>query len=165
MSEDEDAASQQPNYAMAPQNNPNARRQGPAISQDYLSRVLASLNQQLPAQPAAPQPAPQQTQAQPQAQQPAFDRNYFNGLMQQLFSQPPAQATASQPSSVSTPAPAQTQPQPQTERITPDAELAAKLEQMHELGFLDDELNLRALQLTEGNVDAAVSFIIEGGDI
>ena len=160
MSEDEDANQQ--NYAMAPQNNPNARRSGPAISQDYLSRVLASLN---PAQPpvAQPQPQPQaQTQAQPQAQPPVFDRNYFNGLMQQLFSgQPPAQANPNPPSTSSTSAPAPAQ----TQSSMADAELAAKLEQMHELGFVDDELNLRALQITEGNVEAAISFIVEGGDI
>jgi hypothetical protein len=49
---------------------------------------------------------------------------------------------------------------PQT--AIPDEELASKLEKMHEVGFWDDELNVRALQITEGNVEAAISLIIEG---
>lgn len=42
---------------------------------------------------------------------------------------------------------------------------AAKLEQMHEFGFFDPATNLRALEITEGNVEVVISNMIEGGDM
>lgn len=56
----------------------------------------------------------------------------------------------------------QQQPQQPT---TVSSEMAAKLEQMHEFGFFDDAQNMRALEITEGNVEAAISLIIDGGDM
>ena len=53
-------------------------------------------------------------------------------------------------------------PQQATRSRLNDSELATKLEQMHELGLWDDELNVRALQITEGDVEASVSLILEG---
>ncbi len=52
--------------------------------------------------------------------------------------------------------------QQQPQQNVSDEALASKLELMHEFGFLDDDLNLRALQITEGNVEAAISLIVEG---
>lgn len=147
MSEDEDV--QQP-YAMAQSRQPNQ----PAVSQDYLSAVLSLLNQQQrPQQPSLiPQsnlPAQQTNQSTSQNQYPVMDRNQFQSLMSQITSQAPSNSGQTQSGQQST-----------TNNLT-DADLATKLEQMHELGFLDDELNLRALQITNGNVEAAISFIIE----
>lgn len=147
MSEEEDI--QQP-YTMTQSRQPNQ----PAVSQDYLSAVLSLLNQQQrPQQPAnVPQPntsAHQNTQSIPQNQYPIMDRNYFQSLMSQITSQSPS--TSGQTTAVQ---------QTTTNNLT-DADLATKLDQMHELGFLDDDLNLRALQITNGNVEAAISFIIE----
>jgi len=42
--------------------------------------------------------------------------------------------------------------------------LALKLEKMHELGLWDDVKNIRALQVTEGDVEASISLILEGVD-
>jgi hypothetical protein len=174
MSEDEE----QP--VMAQQ--PNMRRPaGPSITQDYLSSILASINQQINPQ-AQSQAQPhtqslsqaQQTQQiqQQQPQQPqqrqAFDRNYLQSVMQQLVNPSSSSATSqnenqmdttTQSASSSNQAQANDQ---QTSRIS-DEEIAIKLEQMHEFGFFDDEQNIRALQVTEGNVEAAINFIVEGG--
>lgn len=162
MSEDEEQA--QGGYSMAA----NAPRQAsaPAITQDYLSSVLSLLNQQQrPPQQQASQPAVQQPQtAQPNqnlAQIGSMDRNYFQNIMQQLM----GQGASSQPTtSTNTQADLQTQT-PNIGANISDEDIALKLEQMHEFGFLDDELNLRALQLADGNVEAAISFIIEGRDM
>lgn len=150
MSEDEEPQQQ---FAMAQSRQPNQ----PAVSQDYLSAVLSLLNQQqrAPQQADASQTAvpinQQSNQPSTQGQYPVLDRNYFQSLMQQATSQVPT--TSSQTQSV----------QQSPRNSLSDADLAAKLEQMHELGFLDDELNLRALQIADGNVEAAVSFLIENG--
>ncbi|CAF0827129.1 unnamed protein product [Brachionus calyciflorus] len=155
MSEDEE---QQPAYSMPQPRQTNQ----PAVSQDYLSAVLSLLNQQQRPQQNPPVQTPQQAQpsqsVQPPSQQsqyPVLDRNYFQNLMQQITSN----QTQAQPSSQQTSQPqasSQQTPQPMS-----DGDLANKLEQMHELGFLDDELNLRALQVADGNIEVAISFIIE----
>lgn len=164
MSEDEE---QQSHRATSASTSSNVQRQGPAITQNHLSAVLSMLNQQAssaqnqPAQSANldiannPQARDQQAQAQEQPQPTSIDRNYFQNVMQQIMNQqsPPA-APVQSPTA-----------QNQTPRNEASSELAAKLEQMHELGFLDDSLNMRALQITEGNVDAAVNLLLEGGDL
>jgi hypothetical protein len=168
------------------------RQQAPAISHDQLSAVLSMLNQQQRQQQQAPttsqasnifsqlaQPSanqqPQQQQppppqpaapvAQPvppaQAQAGLFDRNFFQNVMQQVMTQRPESASSNNNSSTLSSA----NPPSAAAQSGDLPDLAAKLEQMHELGFLDDVLNIRALQITEGNVDAAVSLLIEGGDL
>lgn len=161
MSEEEDA-NQQP--GMMPQMN--QRRPVPSITQDQLSAVLASLNQQMlgaPRQPnAQSSQSPQSQQAPVQPAAPAstggLDRNYLQNVMQQLM--------GGQNPAVSNPSTSASQPTiaPPTRSALSDEDLATKLEQMHELGFFNDELNLRALEITEGNVEAAISFLIEGGE-
>ncbi len=168
MSDDEDNQPRQ----MAPQQHQQMQPQrqgGPVLTQDYLASVLASIrNQPMAAQPsqltqqAAPVPAAQPTPAaQPQISS-GMTRDYFQNVMQQMFN-PPSAVQPPQQSTLSTTT--QSRPveaaAPQTNNS--DAELASKMEQMHELGLFDDQLNLRALQVTEGNVDAAVSLIMEGG--
>lgn len=83
--------------------------------------------------------------------------------MQQIMSQQQPQQQQAQAQPTAPPivqSPSQTsQQQPQ-----PSVDLAAKLAQMHEFGFWDDAVNTRALEITEGNVEAAISLIIESGD-
>ena len=148
----------------APANNNAAS----GLTQNHLANVLNSLNQR------------QQQQQRNQA--PGISRDYFQQVMQQVFSQNlgaaaanagsateanrPSTSAAQASSSAGEPmdttqAPAA--PQQPRNRLT-DTELAAKLDQMHELGLWDDELNVRALQVTEGDVEASVSLILEGVD-
>lgn len=114
-------------------------------------RPSSSATQSAPSQPQPQLPSPQ-----------LFDRNQFQSLMQQIMGQQPPQPQQ-QPTTPSTSAQPQQQQQQQQPAIS--SELAAKLEQMHEFGFFDDATNLRALEITEGNVEAAISLIIEGGDM
>lgn len=173
-SEDED----QVHATTSQASNQQAMRPGPAISQDHFSSVLAMLNQQQSR-------TTQQTsnvQSQQRQQQPAqstgqssgfFDRNHFQNIMQQIMNQ--QQTTSAQSDSqVSATSGIDTANNPTTSASSESnlqssgmisSDLAAKLEQMHELGFLDDVLNTRALEITEGNVDAAVSLLIEGGNM
>ncbi len=167
MSEDEDNQPSTSSRHTAPQQQ-QPQRSGPVLTQDYLASVLASIRSQpLAAQPSQPvqQSAPVPVAPTPQnaPTSSGITRDYFQNVMQQIFT-PPAAAPA-QPSQQSTLSGTQSrpaEPTPARSNIS-DAEIAAKLEQMHELGLFDDELNLRALQITEGNVDAAVSIIMEGG--
>lgn len=156
MSEDEDQV-QAPNYSMG-SNAPRTSTQAPAITQDYLSAVLNLLNQQQRPQAQASQTQSQQTAQQPiqsQQQQQGLDRNYFQNIMQQIMT---GSGPAQQPTN------AQSQPTTNTSsQAMSDEDIASKLEQMHEMGFFDDEINLRALQISGGNVEAALSLIIEGG--
>ena len=170
MSEEEEPQQFQPN---------TSRRPGPpAISHDYFSSVLASLNSQFFSQQAQPpssstsstgasaatptQPPPAST-SQPSNQN-RIERDYFQNIMQNLLNpnnrnqpaqQQPAQVPTQQSSLTSQP------PQQTGQSNLSDEDLASKLELMHELGFFDDELNIRALQITEGNVEAAVSLVME----
>ena len=168
MSEDEDSQSNQANG-----NRPNIpRSSGPALTQDYLASVLASIRSQplataQPQQQQQQQPAQSQIIQQPvtrhqQAQTSGLTRDYFQNVMQQIFTPPAAQSDQPANATPTTAASSTLAQTPRQSNIS-DADLADKLEQMHELGLFDDELNLRALQITEGNVDAAVSLIIEGG--
>lgn len=168
-SEDEEQANTQ--YATRNQQQPSSTAQtGPAISQEHFSAVLAMLNQQQ-------QPSRRVVPAATQLQQPQqvvtpplqnsggafFDRSHFQNIMQQIMSQqqPQQQQQAqAQPTSSSDQAQTITSTGSQISN-----DLAAKLEQMHEFGFFDDTLNIRALEITEGNVEAAISLIIEGGDM
>ena len=42
----------------------------------------------------------------------------------------------------------------------PAAQYTAQLQQMHEMGFFDDAVSIRALQATGGNVSAAVERLL-----
>lgn len=162
-----DDASEDEEQTQASNNLVPSVRAGPAISQDHFAAVLAMLNQQQ--RTGGAQSAQQPPQSRPNvSNQPAsqqsgglfFERSQFQNIMQQIMSQQQQpQAVQAQPNraaqSIATPTP--------TQQVSTD--LAAKLEQMHEFGFFDDALNMRALEVTEGNVEAAISLIIEGGDI
>lgn len=135
-----------------------ARQAGPAISQDHFAAVLGMLNQQ---QRSRQPPQPQQ----PQTSSNFFDRTMFQNIMQQIMSQQQAPSAAAVQSEESESEP-MTMSQPSAINAgVVSAELAAKLEQMHEFGFYDDALNRRALEVTEGNVEAAISLLIDGGDM
>jgi hypothetical protein len=153
--------------AQLPQTNTSRRPGPPAISHDYFSSVLASLNSQfLPQQTQSPsstaaataQPAASASTPQ-QSNQNRIERDYFQNIMQNLLNpntnQPPTSSSQVQSSLTS-----QSTQQASRSSLS-DEDLATKLELMHELGFFDDELNIRALQITEGNVEAAVSLIME----
>ena len=151
----------------APNNNAAATGAS-GVTQNHLANVLSSLNQRQ-----------QQQRNQPQG----ITRDYFQQVMQQVFqtmagggsgaaaatadaaNRPSTSTAAAQAPSAGEPMDTTQAPQqaPRAARLT-DSELAAKLEQMHELGLWDDELNVRALQVTEGDVEASVSLIMEGVD-
>jgi hypothetical protein len=147
------------------QTNTSRRSGQPAISHDYFSSVLASLNSQLLSQQAQPPSSSTTTAATPllpptgtqhQSNQNRIERGHFENIMQNLLNpsrnQPqPSQVTTQQSSLTSA----------TNQSSLSDEDLASKLELMHELGFFDDELNIRALQITEGNVEAAISLIME----
>ncbi len=177
MSEDEDAnaaAAQSSNlFPRAPQQQPHQQqRQGPAFTQDYFASVLANIRaqtmnqgQQQPSTQsqtvAQPQSSNQQQQQQQQVQQstPQMSRDFFQNVMSQVFASQSTQAQPQQQTQVT-----QSQNVTQPSAALSDSDIAVKLEQMHELGLLDDEMNIRALQIAGGNVDAAVSLIMEGTD-
>jgi len=45
----------------------------------------------------------------------------------------------------------------------PHVVFAAQLRQLHEMGFVDDEANIRVLRQTNGNVNAALDRLLGGG--
>ena len=167
---------------------PSQQPTQPIITQDYLSSVLASLSRQTqPAAPAAPAAATSNAQTQPTAPQPSqlpaqvavsapsqatarIERTYFQDVMQQLFaaSTPPASSTAGAQqqqaavSNTSQPPSANASEQQQQQQQQQQADLAGKLQTMHEFGFVDDELNMRALQVAQGDVELALSLIVDG---
>ncbi len=172
ISEEEDQQSSQPtNSSNSARRLPNQ----PIISQDYFSSVMASLSSQmLPGQQQQqqqiqtqsqpqPQPTQQQQQQQPDSSQSRIERDFFQSVMQNLLN--PTQNNRNTGTNPSSSISSHQQPSQQQPTNLTDEDLASKLELMHELGFLDDELNIRALQITEGNVEAAVSFIMESGEI
>lgn len=135
MSEDEDeaaAAAQQQRRQQRPAGSAQAA-QPSALTRDFFSSILASVTQQ----------QQQQQQSQP-------NRDFFQNAFQQAMNET-ASTNRPQPATVSAPQPSLS-----------DADIAQKLEQMHECGLLDDERNLRALQLANGNVEAAVAILFEG---
>jgi len=135
LSEDEDeAAAQQQRRQQRPAGGAQAAPQS-ALTRDFFSSVLASVNQQ---------------QQQPQGQ---TNRDFFQNAFQQAINQT-VSANRDLP---------QAPQQPQTAQTgLSDEDIATKLDKMHECGLLDDERNLRALQLAEGNVEAAVALLFEG---
>jgi DNA mismatch repair ATPase MutL len=140
MSEDEEDEEEQ-NARRRPQGTSAAAS---ALTRDFFSAVLASINQNQPRQ------EPLQTQGQPSQQQEqqasGLNRDYFHNVMSQLLGQS---------------APTQTTP---GSAVLTDEVLAQRLEQLHEFGFWDDEKNVRALQLTNGDVEAAINLMVEGVD-
>jgi len=80
----------------------------------------------------------------------------------------PAESPASAPSTT-TPSPSAPTPSPSVATTTtataaPAAttQYAAQLEQLHALGFVDDEENMRALRITSGDVNEAVGILLGG---
>lgn len=74
---------------------------------------------------------------------------------------PPAQPTGAQQAHAPTPAPAPVAPPvAATSAPTTASEYAAELEQMHSMGFVDDEENIRALRAANGNVNEAVGMLL-----
>lgn len=157
-------------------------RPGPAISQDHFAAVLAMLNQQQRPGTSSNTPPSTSTQSiippasqttppsQPNTPQsgPIFNRNDFQNIMQQIMmnqSQPQIQTTSQPSTSQSSGSQPQSSQSSNAVSGQVSSEMAGKLEQMHEFGFFDDALNMRALEITEGNVEAAISLIIEGGDM
>lgn len=116
-----------------------------ALTRDFFSAVLASINQNQQGQQSS-QTQQQTAQQQQQEQSGGVNRDYFQSVMSQLLGQPgPTQNT------------------PVSSGLS-DEVLAQGLEQLHEFGFWDDEKNVRALQLTNGNVEAAINLMVEGVD-
>lgn len=83
----------------------------------------------------------------------------------------PASAPSSTAPSFSVPAPSPPAPAPSppvatttTATAAPAAttQYAAELEQLHVLGFVDDEENMRALRVTNGDVNEAVGILLGG---
>ncbi|XP_051157872.1 ubiquitin-like protein 7 [Leptopilina boulardi] len=73
----------------------------------------------------------------------------------EMFSQAMQQAFAFNPSSnVSTPSTPTSPPQ--------SVDIQRQLAQMHEIGLLDDSVNLQALQITNGDVQAAIELVFSG---
>ena len=86
-------------------------------------------------------------------------------VLNQSLSNAPRTATAAATTSrMASSQPSQLVSQTSQQHNISDEQLAACLEQMHTLGFWDDERNVKALSITDGNIEAAVSLIIEGVD-
>lgn len=68
----------------------------------------------------------------------------------------PAPAAPAAPPAAPAPAPAPTP----TYQMTPEQRFGPQLAQMHDCGFLDDQRNIEALIATNGNVNAAVDWIL-----
>ena len=74
---------------------------------------------------------------------------------------PPAQPTGAQQAHAPTPAPAPVAPPvAATSAPTTASQYAAELEQMHSMGFVDDEQNIQALRAANGNVNEAVGMLL-----
>ena len=54
-------------------------------------------------------------------------------------------------------------PTPPTDTRSPEERFATQLAQMNEMGFVDGRQNVRALLATNGNVHAAIEYILGGG--
>lgn len=176
MSEDEDERSASNNM---PRTSQQQQANRPVLTQDYLASILASIGSGAPRNPptgASVQPTATPATATPTAssnpvatpivpsnpsqQRSGISMEFFQNVMQQIL--PPQQANPSRPVAQQTPQPSQQTSTDSQQASLSDADLAAKLEQMHELGLFDDEINVRALQMTGGNVEAAVSLVLEG---
>lgn len=70
---------------------------------------------------------------------------------------PTAPAAAAAGSTASAPAPA-----PAAPAVAPEVRFASQLEQLHAMGFTDDAANIRALTVTQGNVNFAVERLLGG---
>ena len=73
----------------------------------------------------------------------------FTQAMQQAFASAPTPSAA-----VATPSVPETLPQ--------SVDIQRHLAQMHEIGLLDDAVNLQALQVTGGDVQAAIELVFNG---
>lgn len=80
----------------------------------------------------------------------------FSQAMQQAFAFTPIQSSnnASTPSTPTSTA--------ATTTATQSVNIQRQLAQMHEIGLLDDSVNLQALQITNGDVQAAIELVFSG---
>ncbi|KAI5724904.1 hypothetical protein M8J77_008563 [Diaphorina citri] len=98
------------------------------------------------------------------AQSPAITPEYVNSTMMQIMSNLSTPGTASSSgagpsaSSSSVTSPAVANPNP----INPMEQYASQIQQMRELGLTDELVVVQALQLTNGDVTAAVNLVFSG---
>lgn len=98
-----------------------------------------------------------------------------NGLMPNMLGMPPMGGAGLSPGIASLnfdsllnnagrPAPSPFAPvaAPAPAPVDPAVRYAAQIQQLRDMGFLDDEANLRAIQATSGNVNAAVERLLGG---
>ena len=82
--------------------------------------------------------------------------------MPQTASQVPAPSTTTPSPSAPTPSPPTAATTTATAAPAAPTQYAAELEQLHALGFVDDEENTRALRVTNGDVNEAVGILLGG---
>jgi hypothetical protein len=94
----------------------------------------------------------------------SMSRDFFNTIMQQAIQQ--SLTTSNPNSSNSSSITGQSRnTEPSQPSALSDETIALGLEKMHDFGFWDDEKNIRALNITEGNVEAAISLLVDGIEI
>lgn len=84
----------------------------------------------------------------------------FNQAMQQAFASNSGQATSAS-SSTPTATPAAFVA-PQSTAASSDSDIQSQMTIMHEMGLRNDAINVQALQITNGDVQAAIELVLSG---
>ncbi|CAG8817944.1 41341_t:CDS:2 [Gigaspora margarita] len=65
------------------------------------------------------------------------------------------------PTTTSAPATSQTSQTPQTPQVPPEERFQSQLQQLNDMGFVDAQKNIRALQICQGNVNFAIERLLD----